>query len=178
MGRVTFEALLNSRDAVASFSTIESRKTVASHRGKEIQRTLIGTQVAVQPVALVYLRIVPQAIAVQPPQPFTFEIRVDPNGQTLTGVQVLLEFNPNSLQVVTIVEGTSSPLGNPLANRFDNSVCTLDIATGTLGSGTNGQCELAVVTMSGGASGVTTPVVFSSASPRASAVSVEGDHIQ
>ena len=135
MGRVTFEALLNSRDAVASFSTIESRKTVASHRGKEIQRTLIG-------------------------------------------VQAFLDFNPNSLQVVTVVMGTSSPLGTLLANRFDNSVGTLDIAAGTLGSGTNGQCELAVVTMSGGASGVTTPVVFSSASPRASAVSVEGDHIQ
>ena len=173
MGRVTFEALLNSRDAVASFSTIESRKRVASHLGKEIQRTLIGT-----PVASVYLRIVPQAIAVQPSQPFTFEIRVEPNGQTLIGVQAFLDFNPNSLQVVTVVMGTSSPLGTLLANRFDNSVGTLDIAAGTLGSGTNGQCELAVVTMSGGASGVTTPVVFSSASPRTSAVSVEGDHIQ
>ena len=178
MGRVTFEALLNSRDAVASFSTIESRKRVASHLGKEIQLTLIGTQVAVQPVASVYLRIVPQAIAVQPSQPFTFEIRVEPNGQPLFGVQAFPDFNPNSLQVVTVVMGTSSSLGILLANRFDNSVGTLDIAAGRLGSGTNGQCELTVVTMSGGASGVTTPVVFSSASPRASAVSVEGDHIQ
>ena len=159
---------------MVSFSTIESRKTVASHLGQEIQRTLIGTQVAVQPVASVYLRIVPQAIAVQPSQPFTFEIRVE----TLFGVQAFLGFNPNSLQVVTVVMGTSSPLGILLANRLDNSVGTLDIAAGTLDSGTNGQCELAVVTMSGGASGVTTPGVFSSASPRASAVSVEGDHTQ
>ena len=163
---------------MVSFSTIESRKTVASHLGQEIQRTLIGTQVAVQPVASVDLRIVLQAIAVQPSQPFTFEIRVEPNGQTLTGVQASLDFNPNSLQVVTIVMGTSPPLGILLAIRFDNSVGTLDIAAGTFGSGTNGQCELGVVTMSGGASGVTTPVVFSSASPRASAVSVEVDHIQ
>ena len=178
MGRVTFEALENSGDTVGSFSTIESWKPGTSHLGQEIQRTLTGTQVTVQPVALVDLRIVPQAIAVQPPQPFTFEIRVDPNGQTLTGVQVLLEFNPNSLQVVTIVTGTSSPLGNPLANRFDNSVCTLDIAAGTLGSGTNTQFTLAVVNMSGGASGVMTPVVFFAASLRDSAVSIEGDQIQ
>ena len=96
---------------MVSFSTIESRETVASHLGQEIQRTLIGTQIAVQPVASVYLRIVPQAIAVQPSQPFTFEIRVEPNDQTLIGVQAFLDFNPNSLQVVTVVMGTSSPLG-------------------------------------------------------------------
>ncbi|MDP6514264.1 MAG: hypothetical protein QF878_13850, partial [SAR202 cluster bacterium] len=63
-------------------------------------------------------------------------------------------------------------------NRFDNSIGTLDFAAGTLGSGANQDFVLAVVTMSGGASGITTPVEFSTESPRQSTVSVGGDMIQ
>ncbi|MDP6714929.1 MAG: cohesin domain-containing protein, partial [SAR202 cluster bacterium] len=178
MATVTFQTADVSGPTSFQLATSSPRNTLTSISGNPEPTNLVGASISVQRLALVDLRIIPQSVSIQPSQPFSFEIRVEPNGQTLTGAQAFLNFNPKSLQVVSVATGSSSPLSIPLVNRFDNSIGTLDFAAGTLGSGANQDFVLAVVTMSGGASGITTPVEFSTESPRQSTVSVGGDMIQ
>ena len=83
------------------------------------------------PEKIVDLRLVLSQPVVQVGDSFTVAVQVEPNGQQLTGVELLISFDPQGLQV-TGIEAITGDLNVVLISSFDNVGGTIHHAAGAL----------------------------------------------
>ncbi len=114
---------------------------------------------------------------------FTLDIVVDSGVQQMDGVQVFVNFDPDSLQVVD--EG-----GNPggaliggaafqyeFLNEVDNAAGTIDYAAGSMSSLPSGAFTLATIRFKATAGTGNTAVTFNLASPRETKITFGGNNL-
>jgi hypothetical protein len=129
--------------------------------------------------SVVDMRLIPSATVVSHEATFTLDIRVEPNGQETTGVQVFIDYDPSHLQVSLVVADSGSPLEIPLQTpEFDNAAGTIGLSYGTLSSGPTDPFTLATITFIAEAVEIDTNLVFSTTLPRKTIASVGGSETQ
>jgi uncharacterized repeat protein (TIGR01451 family) len=150
---------------------------VASITGEPILTFRQAVTILVERTPVVDLRIRPEFIEVDPGQVFELELVVEPNGETVTGVQAFLNFDPQAVTVLSILPAESSPLNLLLANSVDNLSGDVDFAVGSLTTGANTSFSLARMTLQAGTSRALSEIGFATEFLRSTTASVGGDSV-
>jgi hypothetical protein len=106
--------------------------------------------------------------------PFELTVHVDPQGAHAAAADVYINFDPAYLSVVEIVDGSGLSI---FVSSFDNTLGTIDVGAGTLGTAPTTPFTLLTLRMQGkqGTGGNPTQVSFSSSGDRVTTVKNEGD---
>jgi uncharacterized repeat protein (TIGR01451 family) len=160
-----------------SLSGDSPRDTVASIIGQPILTFRQAATISIRRPSVVDLRIQPESIDVDPGQVFELELIVEPNGETVTGVQAFLNFDPQTVTVLSVSPAKSSPLNLVLANSVDNLSGDVDFAVGSLTNSANASFALAHMTLQAGTSRALSEIGFATEFLRSTTASVGGDSV-
>ncbi|MGC8786195.1 MAG: DNRLRE domain-containing protein, partial [Anaerolineae bacterium] len=116
----------------------------------------------------------PALQTVDPGAVFEIAIRIDPQGQGAVAADVYINFDPQYLSVLEIIDGTGLSI---FTKNYDNVTGTIDIGAGTLGSPISSAFTLATLRLQGkvGTGSTPTQVVFSTTPVRVTVVKNEND---
>ena len=178
LATIRYRAKQTSGQTEFSVSTVSPRDTVASIMGLPLSTLTLGAVVSIQRTPIVDIRIQPESINVRPDQIFQLDLVVEPNGQAVTGVQVFLNFDPQAVEVLSVVPDASSTLDLALINVVDNVSGTVDFAVGSLTSSADTNFVLARLTLRARTSGELTEITFATEHIRSTTVSMGGEALQ
>ncbi|MBN1190882.1 MAG: Ig-like domain-containing protein [Dehalococcoidales bacterium] len=130
---ITFQALNNTvASTPVDFSTSVARTTLADWSGKDITGILSGGSYNIKSdEALVDLVINPPDLDVRPGETFNITVKAICGSQTIDGIDVFLDFNPEYLAVRSAEKGTALTTVLKEAS-WDNEAGTFDFSTGKL----------------------------------------------
>ena len=153
---VTFEAQTPSAprvDSIIAFSTTGSRTTNAEFSAESVLGNTFGTTVVILK-RTVDLRLGLQAsdikfedfgsFAFARDAEFDVIVRVEPNGQEISAVDALLDFDVSTLRVLAVTASGDGRIDQQLISAFDNQLGTIDFSA-TITGGT-GDFNLVAVT--------------------------------
>jgi hypothetical protein len=175
---IRYRAMQISGPTEVVLSRVFPRNTLASVAGDSLLTLTRDALISIHRPPVVDLLLLPESLEIGLAHDFELNILVKPNGETVTDVQVFLDFDPQALQVLSVAPVASSPLARVLVNTIDNEIGQLDFAAGSLVNGATTSFTLARITARTRKSGVVTKMDFSSQKPRVTTASVGGDAVQ
>ena len=125
--------------------------------------------------AMVDLRLTPANLTVDADTTFDIQIQVEPNGQSVIGVQSFVNYDPRLMQVLDLTLDSSSPLSVPLAVEFDNNLGTINLVAGTFGPAATDTFVLGTISFASLGNSGETDILFSTSGSRETVASSSGE---
>ena len=129
------------REAVAFYDSVQFNQSPASDlvtgvgpiglTNSQIDDLVAFLEALVDPQKVVDIRLVASPSGIQVGDSFSVAVQVEPNGQQVNGIEVLINFDPQALQVVS-VQAITGDLNVVLTSSFDNVAGTIHHAAGAL----------------------------------------------
>ena len=138
--------------------------------------TLAPSEQSHQPTQAVTMLIEPTSTSVKPGDLFSVRVQLQTGNQKLDGAQILLDFDPQLLQVEHLMAGEAFPLA--LANHVDNRNGTLTFAAGTLEAFPSGTFDVLTLQLRALAATDGTQLTFAERSLEGSDVTFGGKSVQ